>query len=130
MAQGKKYNVNEKDKELVIQMSSVGISHEQIAAVIGITHDTLVKYYKIELDTSKSKAIAKIGGRLYQKALKGDNTCMIFYLKTQARWHETQHLIHEDKEYVISDEVLTIEQFDEKYSIKDLAATAKTEDPN
>lgn len=94
MAQGKKYEPNEADKTLVMQMSAVGITQEQIAAVIGITHETLNKYYKETLETSKSKAIAKIGGTLYNKALKGDNTCMIFYLKTQGGWRETTHVEH------------------------------------
>ena len=91
MAQGKKYNPNDTDKQLVMQMAAVGISQEQIAAVIGITHETLNKYYKEEVNTAKSKAIAKIGATLYNKALKGDNTCMIFYLKTQGGWRETTH---------------------------------------
>lgn len=91
MAQGKKYDPNEKDLQLVTQMAAVGINHEQIAAVIGITHETLVKYYKEPLETSKSKAITKVAGTLYNKALKGDNACMIFYLKTQGGWRETTH---------------------------------------
>jgi len=89
MAQGKKYTPSEADKTLVMQMCAVGISQEQVAAVIGVSVDTLIKYYKETLETSKPKAIAKIGGTLYNKALKGDNTCMIFYLKTQGGWRET-----------------------------------------
>jgi len=91
MAQGKKYIPTDADKQLVMQMAAVGIAQEQIAAVIGLSVDTMVKHYKHEIETSKSKAIAKIGGTLYNKALKGDNTCMIFYLKTQGGWRETSH---------------------------------------
>ena len=116
MAQGKKYNPNDQDKQLVMQMSAVGISQEQIAAVIGITHETLNKYYKTELETSKSKAIAKIGGTLYNKALKGDNTCMIFYLKTQGGWRETTHIISENKNYAIGSDPLTEEEFEKRYT--------------
>lgn len=93
MAQGKKYIVTETDRELVIKMSTVGITHEQIAAVIGISADTLTKYYKRELETSLTKGIAKIAGTLFNKAAKGDNACMFFFLKTKGGWRETN--IHE-----------------------------------
>ena len=36
----------------------------------------------------KSRAIANVGGSLLTKALSGDVTAMIFYLKTQAGWKE------------------------------------------
>jgi len=97
MAQGKKYTPSDKDQQLVTQMAAVGITQEQIAAVIGITHETLNKYYQEELLTAKSKVIAKVAGTLVNKALKGDNTCMIFYLKTQGGWRETNNLEVEHK---------------------------------
>lgn len=87
----KKHEATDQNKSLVTQMCAAGISHEQIAAVMQISADTLTKYYDQELSTAKSKVIAKVAGTLVNKALKGDNTCMIFYLKTQGGWRETQH---------------------------------------
>jgi hypothetical protein len=130
MAQGKKYEPNEADRQLVQQMAAVGIRHEQIAAVLKLSADTLVKYYDEELKTAKTKANMKIAGTLYNKAMKGDTTCMIFWLKTQAQWNETQHIVHENKQYVISDEVLSIDEFDKKYNVSSVDTTAETEEIN
>ena len=40
----------------------------------------------------RAKAIADIGGILYQKAIEGDMRAIQFYLKTQAGWSEKSSL--------------------------------------
>jgi hypothetical protein len=40
------------------------------------------------INQGRAKGLAEIANRLYQKALEGDNTCMIFYLKAQGGWSE------------------------------------------
>ena len=42
----------------------------------------------------KAKAVGAIASSLIQKAREGDTTCMIFFLKTQAGWKETQRIDH------------------------------------
>lgn len=91
MAQGKKYEANEKDRQLVEQMSAVGIPQQSIAAVLKLSEDTLFKYYKEELTNAASKANTKVAGTLYNKAIRGDTACMIFWLKTRAKWREVNH---------------------------------------
>jgi hypothetical protein len=83
--------------------TTVGTSHETIARVLGIDAKTLRLYYRDELDISKAKANATIGGALFNKAKSGDTAAMIFWMKTQAGWRETsvlagdpdQPLVHE-----------------------------------
>ena len=76
-------------RELVQLHAMVGTRQEAIASIIGIDPKTLRKYYRDELDQSKSKANATIGGALFNKAKSGDTTAMIFWMKTQAGWKET-----------------------------------------
>ena len=71
-------------------LAAVGIKHEDIAAKIGICADTLVKYYKQELDDGRVDANAQIGKSLYEQAKSGNTAAMIFWLKTRAGWKETQ----------------------------------------
>ena len=75
-------------RELVQLHTMVGTRQEVIADIIGIDPKTLRKYYRKELDQSKAKANATIGGALFNKA-KSDTTAMIFWMKTQAGWKET-----------------------------------------
>ena len=76
-------------RELVQLHTMVGTRQEAIASIIGVDPKTLRKYYRDELDQSKAKANATIGGALFNKAKSGDTTAMIFWMKTQAGWKET-----------------------------------------
>lgn len=74
----------------------VGTPQPTLAKILGMSTETLTKYYREELDTAKAQANASIAGRLYKKAMDGDTTAMIFWLKTQARWRETIDISNED----------------------------------
>ncbi len=74
----------------------MGSRQEVIAEILGISVDTLYRHYKAEMDTAREKANASIGGALYKKAMGGDTTAMIFWLKTRARWKETVDISNDD----------------------------------
>jgi hypothetical protein len=78
----------------VYTLSTVGTRHEDIASVLNISHDTLVKYYKDELDKGRIEANASVAETLFKQAKEGNTTAMIFWLKSRAKWKETsQHEI-------------------------------------
>ena len=72
--------------------ATVGTTQEDIARIIGIDAKTLRKHYRDELDLSRAKANATIGGALFNKAKGGDTAAMIFWMKTQAGWREKQEV--------------------------------------
>lgn len=84
------------------------LNQEQIANYFGMSPNTLrarmqedeaiLAAYK----RGKAKAIEEVGGHLLEQARDGNTTAIIFYLKTQAGWKETQKLEHEG--------VMTLEQ--------------------
>lgn len=85
----------DKTRAEVSALTSFGNTQEEIAAHIGISVDTLFKYYKPELANSVVRANAKVAAKLFRKATEGEDlTAMIFWLKTRARWRERDH---EDK---------------------------------
>ena len=90
MQQGKKYTPTAENKKLVKTLAAVGITFEDIATKLEISSDTLVKYYKKELDDGRIDANASIGQTLFQQAKNGNTAAAIFWLKTRARWKETQ----------------------------------------
>jgi hypothetical protein len=79
-----------------IETLAAFLSIEQLADYFGIGRTTfyalaekdpeILEHYK----RGKSKAIAHIAQGLIQKARAGDTTSAIFFLKTQARWRETE----------------------------------------
>jgi phosphohistidine phosphatase SixA len=85
---------NADTRNKVYMLSTVGTRHEDIASVLNISHDTLVKYYKEELDKGRIEANASVAETLFKQAKEGNTTAMIFWLKSRARWKEsTQHEI-------------------------------------
>jgi hypothetical protein len=85
---------NADTRNKVYTLSTVGTRHEDIASVLKISHDTLVKYYKEELDKGRIEANASVAETLFKQAKEGNTTAMIFWLKSRAKWKEsTQHEI-------------------------------------
>ena len=72
----------------VFDLATVGTRYEDIALVLGISDDTLTKYYKPELEKGRIEANAAVAGTLFEKAKQGDTSSMIFWLKTRAQWSE------------------------------------------
>lgn len=79
----------EETKRLVESSSGLGLPHEMIAALVGIDDKTLRKWYRTELDQGKAKASGQIAKTLYNKAIGGDTTALIWWTKSQLRWSET-----------------------------------------
>ena len=80
------------ERKQVEALSGYGLPFDQIAALIrdGIHIDTLRAHFSSELVSGKSKANAQVGKTLFQKAMGGDTTAMIWWSKSQMRWAETQ----------------------------------------
>lgn len=81
--------------------ASVGTTQEVIASELKIGVDTLVKYYREELDEASAKGVANVASTLYAKAMDGDVGSMIFYLKTRGRWSEKAPVGDKDNPFVI-----------------------------
>jgi len=73
----------------VEKLAALGLTDEEIASWLGICRATLSNYKKQEkefLDTikrGKLKSDSNVIKSLYQKALDGDTTAMIFWLKNR-----------------------------------------------
>lgn len=82
--------------KIVEEMASVGFGQQEIGAAIGISHVTLRKHYRAELDTSATRANAKVAMRLFETAMGANDApwpqstaAMIFWCKTRLGWKET-----------------------------------------
>ena len=74
-------------------MAGYGVPEADIARVLGIDPKTLRKHYRDELDNGHVKANLKVAENLYRKATGEGREAVvaaIFWLKTRARWKETQ----------------------------------------
>lgn len=89
----KKHEPTSEQRTIVQMGAALGLPQVEIAREIGISDESLRKYYRDELDQGMFKANMKVGGALFNKAIGGDTTAMIFWAKTRMGWSEKQ--IHE-----------------------------------
>ena len=86
----RKHVPTEQTRKLVEQLSAAGTRQDDIGIYLGITRQTLEKYYKEEIKTGNIKANVTVANTLYNQAISGNTTAAIFWLKTRAGWRETQ----------------------------------------
>lgn len=91
----------DEQRKQVEQYVAVGTTQAVIAEVMGFSIDTLQRHFRKEIDTAGEKASARVAGRLYAKAMEGDVTSMIFWLKTRAGWREKPPVGDKDNPYVV-----------------------------
>lgn len=92
------------DLKQVESLAANGLTHEQIAAALGISESTLTKRKRESADFTaaikrgKAKGIALVTNKLMESIKGGNMTGMIFFLKTQAGWKETNVQEHTGKD--------------------------------
>ena len=113
MAGRKQHEPTPEQRQLVQLHATIGTTHEQIARIIGIDAKTLRKHYRDELDLAMAKANATIGGALFNKAKNGDTAAQIFWMKTRARWRETNQVDHTSSDGTMTPTTIVIKAADE-----------------
>lgn len=89
-----KFEPTAEERQKVFQLTAAGFTVEDVARVIyrygkPISDKTIRKYFQKELSTARIEAVGTVAARLFKKAIDGDTTAMIFYLKTRGGWKET-----------------------------------------
>jgi len=86
------FQPTDQTREKVRSLSAIGVPQDDIARLLGCTGKTLRKHFRYELDFAALEANAAVAGFLYRAAREGNVTAIIFWLKTRARWKETNSL--------------------------------------
>ena len=87
------------DLKQVESLAANGLTQEQIAAALGISESLLYQQkreneeFAAAIKRGKAKGIALVTNKLMESIKGGNMTGMIFFLKTQAGWKETN--LHE-----------------------------------
>ena len=90
------YEPTQKDRDFVISMVEHGANHDEIAAVIGVSDETLRRHCGFELRRGLIKAHADVARTLLMRAVggptrdwtKASDTALIFYAKTRMKYVE------------------------------------------
>ena len=95
--QGRLHQPTDAIRKQVEALASYGVPRDEIAKVVGICGNTLVKHYGDTLETAAIKANSLVAQSLFNRAVKGDGSAAtsaaIFWLRTRAGWREKD--VHE-----------------------------------
>ena len=92
------------DLKQVESLAANGLTQEQIASALGISERTLrsrkgeIADFANAIKRGKAKGIALVTNKLMESIKGGNMTGMIFFLKTQAGWKETNVQEHTGKD--------------------------------
>src|SRR3954470_4786695 len=75
-------------RRLVEMMAGCGTPQMQIAPMVGISDETLRKYYRRELDPGLIEANPQVRQALFRQAIGGDVTAAIWWSKCRMGWRE------------------------------------------
>ena len=91
-----RFRASEEKRKTVRALAGFGLTHDQIARMIGIrSPKTLRKYFERELANGSAEANAQVAQTLYKMATSGTNPgATIFWLKTRAKWSEKTQQDH------------------------------------
>jgi len=73
------------------EMASKGLTVMQIAHCLGVSHTTVYERqneypeFAEAIKKGRAEGISQVANKLFEKAVDGDNTCIIFYLKNRDR---------------------------------------------
>lgn len=83
-------------RRLVMVLRGAGLTPDDVAREVGTSRSTLYKHFKHELDHGRATVVARIGAKVVQKALAGDNAMIQFYLRCHGgpAWRDTQRVEH------------------------------------
>lgn len=79
------------DIEEIHRLAALGESIEQIAQSMGVSHQTIYTRWKDTpaiaeaIETGRRKARQAVEDKLYQQAIDGNTTAVIFWLKCRAK---------------------------------------------
>ena len=85
MPTGVRYIVDRQSQKVVKNLKLAGYTNEEIAKILGICDDTLVKYYHKEISFAVQRTEGAIAGVMVKKALDGDIHAAKFWLKTRGK---------------------------------------------
>ena len=113
------------DLKQVESLAANGLTDEQIASALGISRTTLAnrkrenEQFVQAIKRGKAKGIALVTNKLMESIKGGNMTGMIFFLKTQAGWKETNVQEHTGANGEAIQQAITIKvEFDDDSEIQ------------
>jgi DNA-binding XRE family transcriptional regulator len=82
-----RFRPSDEQRRLVKTLAAFGINQQKIARRVDVSHKTLTKHFRDELEHGSIEAEAEVAKSLFQMARSGKNlAATIYFLKTKGWW--------------------------------------------
>lgn len=82
-------------RDKVELLAGLGVPYKDIGLIIGISKDSIEKYFHEECQRGIAKANSKVAGCLFDLAVnKKQPAALFFWAKTRMGWRETDRIEH------------------------------------
>ncbi|MDG3394282.1 hypothetical protein P5E67_00690 [Vibrio parahaemolyticus] len=103
------------DLNEVEKLAACGLSQRQLASALGVSYETLrkrkrdMKEFEDAIERGRAKSIHRVANKLYEAAMAGNVTSIIYFLKTRSpsQWNE----------FVIADELKAKRELEAKKAL-------------
>jgi transposase len=82
------FQATDEQRRMVKSLAAYGIKQDGIAKMLGLSSRTLRKHFRDELDRGGLEANSQVAQALFKKAVAGNTTAQIFWLKCRSGWRE------------------------------------------
>jgi hypothetical protein len=82
------FQPTDEQRRMVRSLAAYGTKQDDIAIILELSSRTVRKHFRKELDRGALEANNKVAQALFKKAIEGDTTSAIFWLKCRAGWRE------------------------------------------
>jgi hypothetical protein len=86
------YIPTKEDTEIIEKAALAGLTYKQMAEMLEIGEASIEKYYGDHIRKFTNGCHSNVATTIYQKAMAGDNTMLIWYSKARMGWSEKQQL--------------------------------------
>ena len=80
------HNKTPESTHVVCQMHIAGVTQDDIARSIGISDETLRKYYSDDMHNAWCTTVMKAADRLYEIGMRGDAKSLLAWLTHRGKW--------------------------------------------
>lgn len=85
----KKFEGTPEQRQIAANACKIGVTVEDLATILDISEPVCRREFAKEIERGKANRDVNIKGALYKNAMKGNPALIIFYLKTQCGWKDT-----------------------------------------
>ena len=83
--------IKDVDTKILANLSQIGCTQEEIGSIVGISARTLQRRFADLLEVNKNKGKASLRKKMYEKAMKGNDTLLIWLSKQNVNMSDRIH---------------------------------------